>query len=495
MNRAGTSSGRAPGWLVGVSVFLTGAAVMVVELLGVRLITPVYGVGLHVWASLISVALAALSLGYFAGGLLADRRPSPRLFFGLVVTAAAGTAAIPLYAPPLIPVFDTLGQRLGALTAATVTFLPPLFLLGCASPFAVRLRARALEHVGGTAGRLYALSTLGSVAGTLATGFLLAPVLEIPLTLRITAAAVAAPGVLGLFLNLPRAAPPAALAIAALFLPPPSAGRRPPGEVLFVAESPYQRVEVYDREGERWLLLDGTVHTHLRLEPWPRVEWGYLRGFSLIPGFRPDARRLLMLGVGGGALRVLLDSEEYQFTMVELDPLVAAAARDWFGTIPDGEPIHVGDVRPFVRRANETWDVAVLDVCGSDLMPEHLSTVEFFREVKRVLTPGGLLAMNSIGPTDGRSLASLHRTLAAAFTHVLGFPTNPDGDVTNMIFYASDEPLTLSWAFEAGVEPAEFPAGEASDPRGIVLTDFRNPVNFWNAPWSWRIRREHEERY
>ncbi|MHC4858914.1 MAG: fused MFS/spermidine synthase, partial [Planctomycetota bacterium] len=172
--------------LVALAVFLTGGAVMVVELLGVRLISPVFGTGLHVWAALISVALAALALGYFVGGWFADRHPGQRSFFALVVVAGLGVVAIPLYAPALIPAFESAGLRLGALLSATVTFLLPLFLLACASPYAIRISTATVEEVGNRAGRIYAVSTLGSVAGTLATGFLLAPLLEINLTLTLT---------------------------------------------------------------------------------------------------------------------------------------------------------------------------------------------------------------------------------------------------------------------------------------------------------------------
>ncbi|MEN8150599.1 MAG: fused MFS/spermidine synthase, partial [Planctomycetota bacterium] len=183
--------------LISGTVFVTGGAVMVVELLGVRLIAPSFGTGLHVWAALISVALAALAAGYFAGGWLADKKPDARPFYGLVLLGAAGVGAIPLYAPALIPTFTPVGLRAGALLAATITFFPPLFLLGCVSPFAIRISASSLDRVGMTAGRVYAISTLGSVAGTLLTGFLLAPLFDIDLVLRLTAAAVAVIGLAG----------------------------------------------------------------------------------------------------------------------------------------------------------------------------------------------------------------------------------------------------------------------------------------------------------
>ena len=123
-------------------------------------------------------------------------------------------------------------------------------------------------------------------------------------------------------------------------------------------------------------------------------------------------------------------------------------------------------------------------------MPEHLVTVEFFRDLKEVLTPGGAVAMNSIGPNGGRSLASFGRTLREVFTHVAGYATNPTGEITNVIWYASDEPLELSWVFLSSWE-----ASLIDYPGGDVLTDTWNPVNHWNAPWARRIRKTHDERY
>jgi len=461
---------------------------MVVELLGVRLISPWFGTGLHVWAALISVALAALAVGYFVGGWLADRRPEPGRFFLLVTGGAIGVGAIPLYAPALIPAFAPIGLRAGALLAATVTFFPPLFLLGCVSPFAIRISAASLDRVGMTAGRVYAISTLGSVAGTLLTGFLLAPLIDLTLTLKLTAAVVAAIGVTGLVSTRLRFG--AAVLLAAVLLLPEAPERGRAGTLVFRGDTPFQRVEVLDRDGERWLYLDGCVHTHVTLSTPIRGNSSYIAGFEMLPGFRPDSRSILIIGLGGGALLPMYEAEDYDTTVVEIDPVVVRAARELFRTLPDGVAVFEEDARPFVRRAGRQWDLVALDVCGSDLMPEHLVTVEFFRDLKRVLTPGGAVAMNSIGPNDGRSLRSFGRTLREVFAHVAGYATNPRGEITNVIWYASDEPLELGWVFLSSWENSlvDYPGGD-------VLTDTWNPVNHWNAPWARRIRMTHDERY
>jgi spermidine synthase len=461
---------------------------MVVELLGVRLISPVFGTGMHVWAALISVALAALAVGYFVGGRFADRHPRPAPFFALLVAGAVGVVLIPLYAPLLIPVFEAAGLRLGALLAAMVTFLPPLFLLGCATPFAVRISAEELSGVGSVAGRLYAISTAGSVAGTLLTGFLLAPVLPIDAVLRITGGLVALVGIIGLCRSRWAIAAGGAVLLAAL--PAPTGRALPQGMLLFAADTPYQRVEVVDRSGERWLYLDGCVHTHMTLDAAPRAEWGYIPLFKFLPDLRPEAKTLLVIGIGGGALFPLVEPEGYEITAVEIDPVVARVAGEYFGTLTEVSELHLGDGRPFVRRTEKRFDLVAVDVVGADLMPDHLVTVEFFRELKRVLTPNGVIALNSIGERGGRALSSLYRTLREVFSEVEGFATNPTGEITNIVFYASDGPLEMSWVFEAEADErrAEFGAGD-------VLRDGLNPFNHHNAPWSRKIRAERARRY
>lgn len=475
--------------LIPLAVFLNGGAVMVVEILGVRMISPVFGTGMHVWASLISVALVALAAGYFAGGWLADRHPSRRLFYLLVVAGGIGVVLLPRYAFYLIPVFEPLGYRIGALCAAVVTFLPPLFLIGCSSPFAVRILTFDVQRVGRVAGRLFALGTLGSVAGTLLAGFFLAPVLEIGVTLSLVGVVLVLPGLVGLakHARLRGTLPPLLVLLCVIWIP---TAEMASARGVQIWNTPFQQVKVFDRDGERWLLLDGCVHTHMEVGVSPWCDWGYIPLFRFLPGYRPGAKSLLVLGLGGGAVLPLFEAEEYEVTAVEIDPVVVRVARESFGTLTGAETVHVADARPFVRRAGRTWDLVVLDVCGSDRQPEHLSTVEFFREVKRVLTPEGVVAMNAIGPVDGRTLASLQRTLSEVFARVVPLALNPEGPLTNVVFYASDGPLTLSDLMDLDAEQHH-----VSLPPGFLLTDQWNPINYWNARWAREIRRTHSERY
>lgn len=155
------------------AVFFTGAVILTIEIVGTRVLAPFYGSTIYVWSSLITVTLLALALGYFFGGRLADRRPHMQRLFTVLFFSGILVLLIPSYASVALHATNPLGIRLGPLTASLLLFAPPIFLLGIVSPFAVKLATRSLQKLGVTAGNLYALSTIGSLAGGLFTGFYL----------------------------------------------------------------------------------------------------------------------------------------------------------------------------------------------------------------------------------------------------------------------------------------------------------------------------------
>ena len=195
--------GRADRLMLYATVSVTGAAVMMLELLGTRIIGPFYGVSLYVWSALISVALIALALGYYLGGLVADRAGRFRISHAISL-AALSAATIPLASRPVLLATDALGLRAGAFVSALVLFTVPLTFLGMISPQVIKLSTRRLDRVGLASGSVYAVSTVGSVVGTLLLGFFLLPVLGSRAILYGVSAALFILAVLFLFLLLPR---------------------------------------------------------------------------------------------------------------------------------------------------------------------------------------------------------------------------------------------------------------------------------------------------
>ena len=174
MNEKSTVAKRSHIFLY-VIVSMSGAAVLAIELLGTRVLGPFYGVSLFLWSALISVTLAALSAGYALGGRIADRRGTLKGLAFILAAAGVWICIIPLLRHPVILLLEPLGLRITVLLAATILFFPPLMLLGMVSPWAVKLKTSSLSEVGRSAGNLYAISTIASVAAALLTGFVLIP--------------------------------------------------------------------------------------------------------------------------------------------------------------------------------------------------------------------------------------------------------------------------------------------------------------------------------
>src|SRR5688572_5304532 len=163
--------------LLSFVVAVSGACVLAVEIAGTRILGPFYGVSLFLWSALIGVTLAALAVGYALGGRWADRGPTAARLAALLAAAGAWLAVVPFAVRPVLALGEPFGLRASVLVSATLLFFPPLLALGMVSPYAIRLRARSLDEVGRVAGDLYAISTVASVAGAIATGFWLIPTL------------------------------------------------------------------------------------------------------------------------------------------------------------------------------------------------------------------------------------------------------------------------------------------------------------------------------
>src|SRR5262245_10234896 len=172
------------------TVFLTGAGVLVLEIAGSRVVAPLYGSGLYSWSALITVTLAALSLGYWAGGRAADRRPDPVLFHGGILVAGLLVVAIPWVAGAVLRITEPLDPRLGVLLSATLLFFPALALLGGVTPFAIRLARPPAGEVGAVSGLFFSVSTIGSLLAALVTGFVLIPNLGVKAILALTGVAL-----------------------------------------------------------------------------------------------------------------------------------------------------------------------------------------------------------------------------------------------------------------------------------------------------------------
>ena len=305
---ASPTLGRGGLLLLYATVATTGAAVMMLELLGTRIIGPYYGVSLYVWSSLISVALIALSLGYYLGGVLADRQPRFRLSYAIAI-AGLSAVAIPFISRPILLWTNDLGMRGGAFTSALLLFTVPLTFLGMVGPQVIKMATLRREGVGVAAGTVFAISTVGSVVGTLLLGFYLLPELGSRAILFGVSAVLGLLAVVVAFYDLRRgfdAVGKVALIAAAigagLWLKVDEAPLASNDyRLVHEAESHYGWVRVIDDRARRvrWMLSDASVISAMRLDT-RGVVLLYQQIVSTLPHLRPEGKDALLVGLGGG---------------------------------------------------------------------------------------------------------------------------------------------------------------------------------------------------
>ncbi len=410
-------------------VFLAGVGTLATEICASRLLAPYYGSSTIVWANIIGLTLASLSLGYWLGGRIADRNPSQHVLGRLVLAAALLVAVIPFVSSPILEVASSgldevsAGAVIGSFFGTLLLFAPPIVLLGMVAPFAIRLALVEVASAGQVAGRLYALSTVGSLLGTFMPALVTIPLIGTQRTLLVSAAllAAAASTMLG------RRWLVAIAAIAALVLVPPGAVKATDGDVLYEVESPYQFVQVVERNGARRLYLNEGVAVHSLWRPDTVLTGGVWDAFLALPVLldRP-VRRVAVLGNAGGTIARAYGEfwPTARIDGVEIDPAVSEAGRKYLGLSDNPRlTVHDADARPFLRRTDAKYDLIVVDAYHQPYVPFYLATREFFRLVYRHLAPGGIVALNVATVPDDRSLEeNLAGTLAAEFESVQVWP-------------------------------------------------------------------------
>lgn len=453
---------RPPAAVILACAFLSGAAVMVVEMTAVRAMQPFFGSTNYVWTNVIAVVLAALSFGYWAGGRLSQRMPGSRTYFGaLALGACLVAASVPLLSPVsawLLPMKASLEGVVAPLVKASLTatillFAPAMAVLGMVSPLAIRLlEEQSGQGAGRAAGRVFAFSTLGSLVGTYLPTLWLVEAFGSRTTLLVAAGMLLVPGALGLLATGGgRGGTLAALAVAvtaplAAFadtkparpIPPlPDGGR---ATVIEERETPYQylsiREDTYPEGVHRMLTINEGVYTYHSFEVVGRVltQSRYYDDYSCMPALLdlPDGATLrgAVVGLACGVTprqwshfwgeRFRLDVDG-----AEIDPDIIEMGRKHFHLPPPSEPwlrawpMDGRHMLEALRSGGRKWHMIAIDAFANELyIPFHLGTREFFELCRDSLEPGGVMAMNVYADrTDAPNLAALENTVADAFGH------------------------------------------------------------------------------
>lgn len=469
---------------------------MAIELAASRVLAPYAGTSLRVWTGMLGVVLASLSAGYWWGGRIADRRPDARLLSLLVFGAAVCVGITVVAKDRILSVLQARIEDPGmfALCASLALLTPANVALGMVSPLAARLTIRDTESAGTAVGTLYALSALGSIAGTFLAGFVLIPALGCARLLLATSAAL---GALSLAISFSRRAGARAAALLVLL----AAGRAVPGGVragvIFDADTPYNRIWVCRDSHEE----TGRPMLTLSTDPYGQESAVYLDGddlvfdymkfFRLAERFAPGFERALMIGGAAYAYprEFLRRYPGARIDVVEIDPMLTEISRRYFGLGNDPRmTIAHADGRTFLNRDGARYDVIIVDAFkDANCIPFELTTIEAVRRMRARLTDGGVVLVNIIGAVegdDGRFSRAEYATYAELFPRVMLFPVDEPDDgraVQNIVLAAADRcPSAGAADEEMGRFLGHLWKGKV--PRDVpVLTDDLAPVERYLA--------------
>ncbi|MGE0130087.1 MAG: spermidine synthase [Blastocatellales bacterium] len=494
-------------WLLRAAVLIGGASVMVVEILGSRVLAPSFGTTLHVWSALITVTLAALAVGYAVGGRVADRRPGLGTLMTVMACAAGTVLLSDLITRPVLRVAYGAGMVSGTFVAATLLFLPTLFLLGMLSPMAVRAAADH-RQLGASVGNLYALSTVGSVAGSLSVSLLLIPNMTVHTAMISTAVALAIVPVFYLFFGAKRQA--AVLLFVGLALAATGtkvSGDEADRDVMYKNEaypvtvrvpSAYGDLVVSDYRGVRYLFLNG-VQQGSMIGDVSFAKYAY--GLERLATIKGIPKKMLIWGLGAGVYARAMAEAGSEVTVIEIDPMSEKVAREYFG-LPASVKVVIGDARTETLRLTEKYDVIVLDAFSGDSPPFHLLTREAFADLKERLAPDGQVVANIVGGVSGeasRIAASVVATMESVFgkTHVFSpnwLMMGKKRDFVSTMFLVTGDlpdelaetasPFTMKTSEDVRqsgyIEKVFASRLELPGDRAVILTDDYAPLEAWS---------------
>jgi predicted membrane-bound spermidine synthase len=478
-----------------ITVFVGGLVSLALELAAGRLLAPAFGTTALVWSAIIGLILLYMSVGYALGGRWADHSASAITLYTLLTAAGLAIAVIPLAAQPLLSIAArgmqafSIGLLAGPFVMILLLFALPVTLLACVSPFAIRLAVDDIAASGRTVGWFTAFSTLGSFLGTFLPNFVLIPNLGTRRTFLLLAGLTLITGLWGLWQVARRRFWLLAwtlLLIIALFTHTPTpikpldtaAGPAlSTAELLHEAESTYNFIQVIeDPSGRRYLLLNEGQGIHSIYTPPERYrdsgeELGLLTGgpwdyYLIAPFFNPPPhppealQRVLVLGLAAGTTPTQL-TEIYgplPIDGVEIDEAVVQAGRDWFDMNMPNLTVHIADARTYLlqmppQKATR-YDMIAVDAYQLPYIPWHLTTVEFFQDIRDHLTDEGVVAIN-VGHTPGpggsrggdwRLVDAMVNTMQQVFTtvHTIAIPGSFNAIVVGTVQPSTAENLMMN---------------------------------------------------
>ncbi len=419
-----------------LTVFVAGMTTLGIELSASRLLDPFFGNSIIIWANLIGLVLIYLSVGYWVGGRWADRDPRESTLYQITAWAAFAVGVIPFVSAPILRwsaqgfASYNAGILVGSLLGVMVLFSVPMTLLGCVSPFAIRLAVKDVEHSGNVAGSIYALSTLGSILGTFLPVLLLIPTFGTRRTFLLFSLTLLLVSLGGLLRHSRRRGLAylwMVVVIAALGLFWSAGPIRADENAVYETESQYNYIQVVKEGGDYWLRLNEGQGIHSVYSPDYVLVYGIWDYFLMAPYFnnppytadRVDS--MLLIGSAAGTIprQYTAVYGDIPIDGVEIDPRIIEVGRQWFDMSEPNLNAIAADGRYYMASVDKQYDVIGVDAYRPPYIPFHLTTVEFFTQVREHLTDEGVVAINAgRTATDYSLVNALASTMKAVYPSV-----------------------------------------------------------------------------
>lgn len=428
---------KAKSWIV---VFIVGICITALEIASARLISPYFGSTIYVWGGAIGSVLFALSVGYWLGGKIIDRKPEPRILSWVLIFSGATTLVIPwmyqttTYALSHWSALKHIPVSVGVILSMVVLFFLPVVALGMISPMVLRLSMKSVQNVGSWSGLLSGLATFGSIIGTFGASYITIPMFGARWTILVSAALLFA-------LSVAVAWPPKKVSLAILVAVLVTAGLItqtsfvPRPGLAAEKESAYQLIQVLEQNGTRFLVHDagrGAQSIYTPTEFYTKSAYDVFGLLPYLASGQQNKRSVLLLGLGGGNMvkmyKQLLEPEfSFDITAVEIDTAVVAMAKQYFNIDSVEFTTVVDDARHYLRTSDKKYDIIIVDAYAHETqIPAMLATTEFFAQIRERLNTGGVLGINALAFEESRFLPKFLATIAAVFPDVREAPFIPN---------------------------------------------------------------------
>jgi len=501
---------RKPTYLY-LTAFVSGCVTLALELSAGRLLAPAFGTTEIVWSAIIGLIMLYLSVGYVIGGRWADRSPHPSTLYTILIGAGCTIALIPISSRPLLRLAVegmhvwNLGQMAGPFIVILVLFAVPVTLLANISPFIIRLSMKDVTNSGGTAGRIYAISTAGSFIGTFLPNLLLIPNLGTWRTFIVLAAASVIAGLGGLYsvnrrrfwiltVTLPL--------LALLYIYKPLTIKDQSG-LIYERESTYNFIQVIEDDSQRrYLLLNEGQAIHSIYTPPSQIAgkdnalrllthgpWDYFLiapFFNNAPFSQAQVKNMLIIGLAAGTTSTQFTAMFGSLPIdgVEIDPFIVETGIKYFDMTQSNLTVHIADGRTFLKTAESRYSLIVIDAYRLPYIPWHLTTVEFFQQVYAHLDETGATAIN-VGhtPADWRLVDAIANTMLQVYpsVHIINIDNSLNAVVIGTALPTKSQNLAANLPHIndirlLAIAESAVPNLRSPGPSSLVFTDDRAPI-------------------